>query len=136
MDAARRELEDAHNHLCFLGSVSEQSRSNGTSCSYTIDRVDFSRVTYTAWSSRLVKVCHEGPSPSLPAREPSMRKCTTLVRARNELGSPYTHRVRCCERSETSTVDVELTASGCHNAILSLIFRRRCINTNPYSYRY
>ena len=136
MDAARRELEDAHNHLCFLGSVSEQSRSNGTSCSYTIDRVDFSRVTYTAWSSRLVKVCHEGPSPSLPAREPSVRKCTTLVRARNELGFPYTHRVRYCERSETSTVDVELTASVYPNTCLLLLVRRRCIDINQLAYRY
>ena len=40
MDTARQELEDAQNHLCFLGSGSEQSCSNRTPCSYTIHRVD------------------------------------------------------------------------------------------------
>ena len=136
MDAARQELEDAQNHLCFLGSGSEHSCSNGTSWSYTIDRVAFFRVTYIAWSSRLVKVCHEGPSPSPPARERSMTKITTRVRARNERRFPYTHRVRYCERSETSTVDVELTASVYPNTCLLLLVRRRCIDINQLAYRY
>ena len=104
MDAARQELEDAQNHICFLGSGSEQSCSNRTPCSYTIDRVDVCRVPYTAYT-RLVRVFHEGLSPSPPGRECSVRKCTAPVRARNKRDFSYTH-VRYCERSETSAVDV------------------------------
>ena len=65
MDAARQELEDAQNRLSFLGSGSEQSCLNRTPFSSTIDRADFFRIPYTAYT-RLVRECYEGLSPSPP----------------------------------------------------------------------
>ena len=81
MDAARQELEDTQNHLSFLGCGSEQSCSNRTPCSSTIDRSDVFRIPYRLYPFG------EGMSRSAvsfaslgPARERGVRKCTARVR--------------------------------------------------------